>query len=1106
MLDNNIYNSLIYKIEEFIKKFYLNKIIKGAIWLIGGFFICGLLLIVTEYYGYFNVTIKTTAFYTFIALQLIIFYLFVFKYVLKYLKLSKRLNLETASEIIGQHFPDVKDKLLNTLQLNKQILTQSQTDLLQDSISQKIKALKQIQFVSAIKLKQNNKYLKYAISPILAVILLAFVAPAVLKDGTNRFINHNQLFIKPAPFSFEVENKNLMVLQGDDFKLNINITGNKVPQDVYLEDGANVFKVDKKNLTNFTHVFRNAQNNHKFRLTAAGFYSKDFELLVIKKPIIVSFEVNLNYPAYTKKRNETLKNPSDITFPSGTTLTWKLQTENTYKISFETGTKKIVIKPDVKNNFTYKQRFVNSQIYSLVAQTNQYLNNEKISYKLNCVADEYPTVSFEDSQDSINPKIIYFNGKITDDYGLGNLKFNYKIIKTDDKKKLNTLQGSIIKINDSNLKENFFYYWDLKLANLKPNDEVEYYFTVTDNDVVNGPKTTKSTIKTLKINSKNQEIKGLEENNKNLSQKLKQASNQAKEIQQQAQKINQSLLSKTKLDFEDKKNAEDLIEKQKQLENLLNDLKNEAKKNLVQQKNLNAQNQQLLEKQKQIQDLFENVLDDKTKKLLQNLQKLLEQKNKEETRENLQQIKLDNKSLEKEFDRMLALYKQLALDQKLDNTINKLKDIAKTQDQLSKQVDKNDLIEKQQNLQKEFSQIKKDLKTLEQESKENDLKSDFKNPEAQQQDIENEMQKSQKSLMQKEAKNASKQQKNAAEKMEKLAQNLSDMQGESEEEAKSVNAQELKALLKNTLKASFDEEALFNLTQKTDISDSKFIQLGKNQKNIGVNLKTIQDSLFSLSKLVPQISAAVNKETQNINYQITKSLQYITERKQEETLESQQHVLTSINNLALMLSEALQSMQNSMGKGKSGKGKPKPNMQQLSKMQQELNKNMQKAKGQLDKEGGLKKGQKNGQQPGGDQSSKAFSQMAQQQQMIREAIENLNKEGFKMPGGLEKTIQNMQQTETELVYKKISQDVLNRQQQIQTKLLEAATAEREREQDTKKESTAAKEFMPNYNAKWQQYQKQKNADLEILKSISPVLNSFYKQKLNYYYKHLYLKQ
>ncbi|TAH02992.1 MAG: hypothetical protein EAZ15_04140 [Sphingobacteriales bacterium] len=1101
MLSTISYQNLIEKIEGFIKKYYLNKIIKGFIWFVAVFLFCSLILIVTEYYGYFNITIKTIAFYTFIALHFVLIYFFVGKNVLKYLKFGKRLDLEAASEIIGQHFPEINDKLLNTLQLKKQSYNESQANLIEASISQKITALKSVTFVSAIKLNHNNKYLKYVIVPVLAILLIGLIAPAILNDGTKRFINHNQVFFKPAPFSFEVKNKNLQVLQGNNYKLNIKIRGTQVPQDVYLEDGANVFKLDKKGIINFSYTFNNLQNNHKFRLMAAGIYSKEFELLVFKKPAILNFEVYLNYPNYTKKQNETLKNPSDLTFAAGTTLTWKIRTENSNQLNFVANGKKKVLNPFANNNFTHSQRFTKSQIYSLIPQTKTYLNTENISFKLNCVADEYPTVSFADMPDSINPKIVYFNGKITDDYGFLNLKFNYRIIKSEDKNRVNILKSTSIKINNNYLNESFFYSWDLNLTNIKPNEEIEYYFTVTDNDGVNGPKTVKSALKIYKTKSKNKEEENLEQNTKTITQKLQQAANQAKEIQKQAQKINQSLLSKTKLDFEDKKNAEDLIEKQKQLENLLNDLQKEAQKNLVQQKNLNPQNQQLLEKQKQIKDLFENVLDDKTKKLLQNLQKLLDQKNKEETRENLQQIKMDNKSLEKEFDRMLALYKQLALDQKLDNTINKLKDIAKTQDLLSKQVDKNDLLEKQENLQKEFSQIKKDLKTLEQENKENDPNSDFKNPEADQQEIEKEMQESQKSLQQKQEKAASKQQKSVAEKMDKLADKLSSMQSESQEEEKTVNAEQLKTLLKNTLKASFDEEALLNLTLKTDINDSKFIQLGKNQKNIGVNLKTIQDSLFSLSKLVPQISAAVNKETQNINYQITKSLEFITERKQAETLQSQQHVLTSVNNLALMLGDALQSMQNSMGKGKSGKGKPKPNMQQLSKMQQELNKNMQKAKQQLDKQGGLNPGQKPGQQQGGV-TSKAFSQMAQQQQMIREAMENLNKDGFKMPGGLEKTLQSMQQTEAELVYKKISQDVLKRQQQIETKLLEAATAEREREQDNKKESTAAKEFMPNYNVKWQQYQKQMNVDLEILKSISPALNPFYKQKLTYFYNYL----
>jgi hypothetical protein len=121
-------------------------------------------------------------------------------------------------------------------------------------------------------------------------------------------------------------------------------------------------------------------------------------------------------------------------------------------------------------------------------------------------------------------------------------------------------------------------------------------------------------------------------------------------------------------------------------------------------------------------------------------------------------------------------------------------------------------------------------------------------------------------------------------------------------------------------------------------------------------------------------------------------------------------------------------------------------------------------------------------------------------------MENLNKNGLKMGGGLQKTIADMQQTETDLVYKRISQEVLLRQQQIQTKLLEAATAEREREQDTQKESTTAKEFAPDYNLRWQRYLKQKSTDLEMLKTMSPTLNYFYKQKIINYHKNLNLSK
>jgi hypothetical protein len=204
-----------------------------------------------------------------------------------------------------------------------------------------------------------------------------------------------------------------------------------------------------------------------------------------------------------------------------------------------------------------------------------------------------------------------------------------------------------------------------------------------------------------------------------------------------------------------------------------------------------------------------------------------------------------------------------------------------------------------------------------------------------------------------------------------------------------------------------------------------------------------------------------------------------------------------------MLSEALKQLQDAMKNAQSGgKGKPKPGLSQLSEMQKELNKNMQKAKEQMEQQG-IKPGQK-----GKSGMSEQMAKMAQQQQMIRQALQeisnNLNKDGQGKLGNLEKIMKEMEQTELDLVNKRITQEALIRQQEIQTRLLEAEKAEREREQDTKRESKAAKNFTPNYNLILEEYQKQRAKEVEQIKTMPPTLNYFYKSKISEYFKKLNL--
>ena len=1117
----NNYNQLLLKIDGFIRKYYLNKVIRGSIWLAGVFTLSYLFIVITEYYSYFGITTRSILFYSFIILQLALAWFLIIRHLVNYMRLGRIIGYERASEIIGNHFPEIKDKLLNTLQLKKQSGEHpNHNALINASIEQRILALAPIPFVSAIKISDNKKYLRYALLPFASMIIIAFAAPSILTDGTERFINHNQFFKKKAPFEINILNKSLVALQGDNFDLNIKLTGDEIPSEMFLEDGMNMFKLDKKNIISFNYQFKNIQQNKKFKLIGGEFSTEEFEIVVKKKPTMLGTSVELIYPHYLNKENKKIKNPSDLSIPTGTIVKWSFTTAHVAAIDFILDHNKVSLQPIQDNKYAYQERILKSKVYRVFLQNDDHTSSDSLSYQIQVTSDEFPKIDLTERPDSANVSVVYFIGKASDDHGLSALNFHYEVVKSEDENRKGKAYKVPIVFDRGKNETDFFYLWQLKALGIKPGEEISYYFDVADNDGVMGPKHMRSTIGVYKLASVEEAIKNIDKNTLVVKQKMLNAIKKAEKIQQATKKLSQDLIDQKSLGYEQKKQAEQLIDKQKKLEDLIKEIQNESKQNLFERKELNQKDEKLLDKQKEIQDLFNNVLDEKTKKLLENIQKLLDENKKDLTQEQLQKLQTDNKSLEKELDRILALYKKLEVEQKLNDAIEKLDDLAKKEALLSNEsADKNNNIkdsqQKQNIIEKEFSELKKDLKETERKNELLEEPTDFKNPEEDQKNIQEKLDEAEENLKQDKAQKAAPSQKSAADKMQQMAQKLRQMQQNGEEEETKVNQQELRQILQNLLKSSFDQEKVITDLKKTTVDDPRFVNIGQKQREIKDNLKMIEDSLFSLSKRVPQIESTVNKEIQTINQQLDDALIQLTDRKIGETTRSQQFALTAINNLALMLSEALEQLQNAMKNAQSGgKGKPKPGLAQLSQMQKELNKNMQKAREQMQQQGGQQQGQKGEkgkqeQQAGIKQLSEQMARMAQQQQMIRQALQEVNKsfnkDGQGKLGNLEKTLKEMELTETDLVNKRITQESLLRQQQIQTRLLEAETADREREQDDQKESKAAKAFAPNYKLMLQEYQKIKTKEVEQIKTVPPTLNYFYKSKLSDYFKKLNLK-
>jgi hypothetical protein len=1109
------YNILIEKLDEFIRKYYKNKIIKGLLYCLAFIPAFYLVLAITEYFGNFNTFVRGVLFFSLITSSLFIFVRMVILPFINLNKLGKIISHEQASSIIGNHFVDVKDKLINTLQLKKlSDHSQNNNELLVAGITQKINELKPVPFVGAIDFNQNKKYLKYALPPLLLIAILLFAAPSVLREGTERLVGYDRTFEKKAPFQFQVLNKNLEVSSLEDYELKVELNGTIIPENATINiDGAS-YRLKKEDRFHFNHVFKNVQKNISFFLEADGFTSKEYLLKSIPSPFILNFAVNLKYPAYTNKASETLKNTGNLIVPEGSIAEWVVGTENTNNVNFQFSDTILSISSSSAGQFKFVKKLFRSENYSLVP-SNQFLKGkEAIAYGITVVPDLYPSIEIEEKKDSLNTKNIYFRGIIKDDYGFKKLSFNYYFTDKKDSSGTENKSNIIsIPINASLQQEQFYHAWNLNELKIQAGDEINYYFEVFDNDGVHGSKSTKSKISVFKAPSLDELDKNNEANNQELKDQIEQSIKDAQSLKKEIAEMNKTLLEKPNLNWQEKKKLEDLLNKQKNLEQKVNQIKNDNKQNNQEQSDYKQESQEILDKQEQLEKLFDEVMTDEMKELYKQLEEMLEKLDKDKIQEQLEKINLSNEEVKKELDRSLELFKQLEFEKKMTDTIEKLKKLSEEQQKLGDETKENkspnnELKKEQVELDKKFEEVKDDLKALEEKNKELEEPNKMENTDQDQNEIDEKMQETKEQLENKKNNKASESQKSAAEKMKKLGEKMQAMQQEQQQESAEENAEDLRALLENIIQLSFDQEKLMDNLKTISTNDPKYVKQGQEQKKLKDDAKMIEDSLFALSKRVADLESIVNKEIGQINYNMLSAIEQIAERRTAGATSNQQYAMTSLNNLALLLDEALQQMQQQMANAKPGSGscdKPggkgaKPSMGSMKKMQEGMNKKLEQLKKAME-EGGGKPGAKPGK---GDQGmSKELAKTAAEQSALRKEIEKLaqqlNEEGKGAGNELKKIATEMEKTEKDIVNKNITRETIKRQQDIVTRLLESEKAEREREYDNKRKSNEAKNYPVSNPAEYFKYNTKKQNEAELLKTLPPALKPYYKTKVNEYF-------
>lgn len=1129
------YDTILEKLERFINRFYVKQLVKGAFLFLTLGTIFWIVITYFEYVLWMNESWRLTMFILFVVVELFLLYRYILIPLLFLFKVRKGIDHKLASRMIGKHFPNVDDRLLNLLELSE---NPRKSDLLMASIEQRATDLKNVSFVDAVNVRESLKYARYILIP-LGILAVIWVTGDVVSffNSHKRVLNYDVAYERPAPFVFEVLNTDLEVLDNEALTIEVRTIGEVRPSDVQMVVGNERLVMQERNGV-YVYTFQPPVGNFSFYLTANGWDSRRYQVSTFETPTLVDFSLQLDYPSYLKRSSEVLSGTGNAEVPEGTRITWKISGSNVDEIDMITKDTLQSFQRD-GSVFSHQMRLFDEVEYELTTSNKKVRDFERLAYRLGVIRDQKATVQVNQIMDSLNPNEAYFAGQAADDYGLREIRA--VVYPSDDKQ---SVQRLVLDSPKGNVTQ-FYYTFPSGLA-IEAGKSYKIYFEVVDNDGIRGGKVTQSEVFDAVLYDDNQlNNKELEFQNTTLN-KLGESLKNMQEQEEKLSEINQLQKEEKALNFEEKSQIKNFLQQQQMQEQLMEKFSQDLNKSI-------DKNEEDSEMKRMIQERLERQEAEarKNAKLLEELEKIAEKIDKEELQQRLEELGKNQGKNTRNLEQILELTKRYYVTEKASQIAKELEELARKQETLSELKLGEDFSDKEQKrLNEEFESLEKEIRDLENDNQELKKPIELDTDETKtgaikqdQQDALEEINKHQgmeESSQSKEKEdagnNATKKQKSAAQKMREMSQSLkSGASGGGQSDAE--DAEMLRQILDNLVTFSFKQENLFDNIQSADVDISQFSKTVKGQQDLRRLFEHVDDSLFALSLRRAELSEFVNEQITEVYYNIDKSLESIADNQIYQGASYQQYVINATNALADFLANVLDNMQQNMSPGQgSGEGQDFQ-LPDIIKGQQGIQEKMngsgkqgQQSDGEGEQdgknEGGNKQGEegntgegKNGQkgQSGktGEQNGTSESngnglgemdlnevyEIYKEQQFLRQnlerQLENMINESDRNLA--KKLMQQMEDFENDLLENGITNKTRSKANNIQHQLMKLENASLEQGQKKERESKSnLKQYSNPITTKPELLERYQN-DVETLNRQALPLRKNYERKVKVYF-------
>lgn len=361
-----------------------------------------------------------------------------------------------------------------------------------------------------------------------------------------------------------------------------------------------------------------------------------------------------------------------------------------------------------------------------------------------------------------------------DDFGLANSSLYYQV-------NAEAVQSVNIQSVIPGKMFNTDYLWDMNSLGLFPGDVVSYWAEIWDNapqpqkGISNRFRVRLPSISEIYAEIEREENRGKDE----LSQTL----DESEKLQERFEQKRRELLQDPKLDWEDKKDLEDILAKQDELNEQVENIA-DSYQELIDKMQVNSTlSQDTLQKMMKIQELMQEIATGEMMEAMRKLEDAMQNVNQEALKKALEDFKFSMEDFAKQIEQTLALLESIKNEQAVQKALQISEEIEKMQKSINDRTqesssDNAKLAEDQAQASQRYENLEQELKKLQEMLKKDpqasrqlqELMNDM-----QQSKAKEDMQQSQQSLTQNQRSQAMQAQQSAMEKMRRFTLKLGEM-------------------------------------------------------------------------------------------------------------------------------------------------------------------------------------------------------------------------------------------------------------------------------------------------------------------------------------------